>query len=306
MTLWVFFILAIGILLALDLASHHKNTQELPIKAALLRCTFWVGLALAFNVFVYYWHGAEAALQFLTAYLIEESLSVDNLFVFLMIFSYFGVPARVQPSILFWGILGAVVMRMIFIVVGVSLLERFHWMVYLFGAFLVWTGYKMAAGQEAQIDLQNHPFIRWIKKWVPISEEDQSGAFFVVKNGRRMATRAFVVLLVVEGSDLMFAMDSIPAVLAISSDPFIIYTSNVFAILGLRSLYFAIAGVMQLFHYLHYGLSVILIFVGFKMLVSRIYEVPIAFSLGIIFAILCASIYASLRYPKQADTDPKS
>ncbi len=295
--IWWFFNLCILLLLALDLWIANRGAREVSLRQALVGCAFWVGLALAFNLLVYFWRGPDAALQFLTAYLIEESLSVDNLFVFLLIFSYFRVPPAYQRKVLFFGILGAIVMRMLFIVVGVALIERFHWVIYLFGLFLVYTGYKMAVAQDPEIDPGKNPLLRLARKFLPVTDAYEGERFFVNKGGRRYATPLFIVLLVVESTDLIFAVDSIPAVLAISSDAFIIYSSNVFAVLGLRSLYFALSGMMGLFHYLHYGLAAILSFVGIKMLISGVYHIPIGIALGTVAGILTLSILASIRWP---------
>jgi len=297
LSMWWMFNLFILLLLALDLGVANRRDQEVSLRQALMGCAFWIGLALAFNLLIYVWRGSDAALQFLAGYLIEESLSIDNLFVFVMVFSYFRVPLAYQRTVLFWGILGAILMRMLFIVIGVALIERFHWVIYLFGLFLVYTGYQMAVEKGAQIDPSKNPILRWVRKFMPVTEGYEGRRFFVYKEGKRYATPLFIVLLVVETTDLIFAVDSIPAVLAISSDAFIIYTSNVFAVLGLRSLYFALAGLMGLFHYLRYGLAAILSFVGLKMLCSGFYHMEIGLALGIVAGILALSITASLRWP---------
>jgi len=296
-SMWWMFNLFILLLLALDLGVANRRDQEVSLRQALMGCAFWIGLALAFNLLIYVWRGSDAALQFLAGYLIEESLSIDNLFVFMMVFSYFRVPLAYQRTVLFWGILGAILMRMLFIVIGVALIERFHWVIYLFGLFLVYTGYQMAVEKGAQIDPSKNPILRWVRKFMPVTEGYEGKRFFVYREGKRYATPLFIVLLVVETTDLIFAVDSIPAVLAISSDAFIIYTSNVFAVLGLRSLYFALAGLMGLFHYLRYGLAAILSFVGLKMLCSGFYHMEIGLALGIVAGILALSITASLRWP---------
>jgi len=297
LSMWWMFNLFILLLLALDLGVANRRDQEVSLRQALMGCAFWIGLALAFNLLIYVWRGSDAALQFLAGYLIEESLSIDNLFVFVMVFSYFRVPLAYQRTVLFWGILGAILMRMLFIVIGVALIERFHWVIYLFGLFLVYTGYQMAVEKGAQIDPSKNPILRWVRKFMPVTEGYEGKRFFVYRDGKRYATPLFIVLLVVETTDLIFAVDSIPAVLAISSDAFIIYTSNVFAVLGLRSLYFALAGLMGLFHYLRYGLAAILSFVGLKMLCSGFYHMEIGPALGIVAGILALSITASLRWP---------
>ncbi len=291
--LWALFNLFILAMLALDLGIAARRNRPLTLPEALGWSAFWVSLAVLFGVGVYFWRGGEAALQFATGFIIEESLSVDNLFVFLMLFSYFKVPPVHQHRVLFWGILGAIVFRTIFIFVGVALIERFHWILYVFGAFLVYTGWKMATKKEEEIDPDKNPVLKWIRSWLPVTPTYHGKAFFVRQEGRLFATPLFIVLLTVEMTDVIFAVDSIPAVLAISSDPFIIYTSNVFAILGLRSLFFALSGMMGLFHLLNYGLSVILIFVGTKMLISSFYTIPIGVSLGVVVATLAISIIAS-------------
>ena len=302
--LWVIFNLSVIILLVLDLGVFHRKAKVVSIKEALIGSFCWVLLALAFNLLIFFWRGPTAALEFLTGYLIEESLSVDNLFVFLLIFSYFRVPTHYQYRVLFWGILGAVVMRAIFIFAGVSLIQRFHWIIYLFGAFLIFTGIKMASHKDENFDPGSNPMIRLFKRWIPVAEGETGGQFFVKREGRYWATPLFVVLLAVETTDVIFAVDSIPAILSITRDPFIVYTSNVFAILGLRSLYFALAGMMHLFHYLHEGLSAILIFIGIKMLVSDIYAMPVGVALGVVAAILVFSVMASRLWPCLLYTSP--
>lgn len=296
---WILFNLFVIAMLALDLGVFHRKAHVVRLKEALGWSVVWICLALLFNVIVYFWHGSEVALQFLAGYIIEKSLSVDNLFVFLLVFSYFSVPSIYQHKILFWGILGALIMRAIFIAAGITLIEKFHWMIYLFGGFLIITGIKMALQKDEEIHPEANPVLRLFRRLVPVTNEYHSDHFFVVKEGRRWATPLFVVLLLIETTDVIFAVDSIPAVLAVTRDPFIVYTSNVFAILGLRALYFALAGIMQLFHYLHYGLSVILVFVGAKMLLSDVYKVPIGIALAVIAGILIISVVASILRPRQ-------
>jgi tellurite resistance protein TerC len=258
----------------------------------------WVSLAAAFAGFVYFWRGSESALQFVTAYLIEESLSVDNMFVFLVIFSYFKVPGEYEHRVLFWGILGALVMRGVLIFAGVALIQRFHWIIYLFGAFLIITGLKLAFQKEEAVDPGRNPVLRLTRRLVPMTEKFAGSKFFIRSGGRYLATPLFVVLIVVETTDLIFALDSIPAVLAISQDPFIVYTSNVFAILGLRALYFALAGAMESFHYLRYGLAGVLSFVGCKMIIAEFYKIPIGVALGVVGGILGFTILFSLWKPQ--------
>jgi tellurite resistance protein TerC len=274
-------------------------------KEALGWCAVWVTLALLFNLGVYFWRGQERALEFLTGYLIEYSLSVDNIFIFLLIFSYFRVPPLYRHKVLFWGILGALIMRAVFIVAGVTLIRQFHWVTYLFGAFLVLTGIKMALQEEKEIHPEKNPLLKVVRKVTPVTHDYVEGRFFINKVGKYLATPLFIVLLVVETTDLVFAVDSIPAILAITLDPFIVYTSNVFAILGLRSLYFAVAGFMELFHYLHYGLSAILVFVGAKMLLANVYKIPVTIALCVIVAILATAVIASLVRPRKVEIPPE-
>ncbi|MDZ7269026.1 MAG: TerC family protein [candidate division KSB1 bacterium] len=296
--LWVGFNLFVLLMLALDLGVFHRKAHVVKTKEALLWSVVWIALALLFNLGIYFWQGQKVALEFLTGYLIEKSLSVDNIFVFLMIFAYFGVPALYQHKVLFWGILGALVMRAIFIVSGVALIERFHWIIYIFGVFLILTGVKMAWQKDKEIHPEKNPVLRLFRRVMPVTDRYHGGAFFVRPAGRYLATPLFVVLLLVETTDLIFAVDSIPAILAITLDPFIVYTSNVFAILGLRSLYFALAGIMPLFHYLNYGLAAILTFVGVKMMLVDFYKIPIGVSLSVVAAILLVAILASLLWPR--------
>ncbi len=302
--LWVLFNVLVVTLLVLDLGVFHRKAHVVQIKEALLWSVFWVSLALLFSFLVYRMRGQNAALEFLAGYLIEESLSVDNLFVFLLIFTYFRVPPLYQHRILFWGILGAVVMRAIFIFAGVALIHHFHWVIYLFGAFLVLTGVKMAFQKDEKMDPNNNPVLKVFRKWMPMTDRIEGGRFFIKIDGKRYATPLFVVLLVVETTDVIFAVDSIPAILSITVDPFIVYTSNVFAILGLRALYFALAGMMRLFHYLHQGLSFILTFVGVKMLISDVYKIPVGIALGVVAGILVVSVIASLLRPRSMEETP--
>lgn len=303
---WVLFNVGIVGLLALDLGVFHKKSHSISIKEALSWTTVWITLALLFNAGLWFMEGKVVALEFLAGYLIEKSLSVDNLFVILLIFSYFRVPSLYQHKILFWGILGALIMRGILIIIGSALLAQFHWIIYIFGAFLVFTGVKMFFQKE---DPDIHPdknlFVRLFKKMYPVTHEYQGDKFFVKKNGITFATPLIIVLIVVEVTDLVFAVDSIPAIFAVTRDPFIVYTSNVFAILGLRSLYFALAGIMDMFHYLKYGLSIVLGFVGIKMLVSEVYPIPIGIALAVIGGILAISVVLSLVYVKEKEEEKK-
>jgi len=267
------------------------------MKEALLWVSFWVSLAVAFGVGVYYFYGHSKALEFFTAYIIEYSLSIDNLFVFLLIFRFFNVPQAYEHKALFWGILLALITRAAFIFAGVVLINKFHWIMYLFGAFLIYTGIKLAMNKQTEVHPDKNIAIKMLRYVVPVTKEFHEARFFIIKNGKRFATPMLAVLLALETTDILFAVDSIPAVLAISRDPFIVYTSNVFAILGLRSLFFAISGLMKLFHLLHYGLSAILSFVGVKMLIADFYHIPVGISLTVISSILVISIVASIIWP---------
>lgn len=292
--IWIGFNLFVVLMLALDLGVFHRNAHEVKMKEALTWSAIWIALAMIFNVVIYYWKGQEVALEFLAGYVIEKSLSVDNIFVFVLIFTYFNVPAKYQHRVLFWGILGALIMRAIFIAAGVTLIAKFHWIIYVFGVFLVITGIKMAVNKGTKIDPEKNVAVKFFKKFFPVSNEYHGSKFWIKQTGKWIATPLFIVLLLVEFTDLIFAVDSIPAILAVTNDPFIVYTSNVFAILGLRSLYFALAGLMHLFTYLHYGLASILVFVGVKMLLVDVYKIPISISLLTILSILAVSIVLSL------------
>ena len=295
---WIGFNAFVVLMLVLDLTVFHRSAHTIKFKEAILWSIFWISLAALFAVIVYYWRGKETALAFTTGYIIEESLSVDNLFVFLLIFKFFKVPGDYQHKVLFWGIIGALVMRFIFIIAGVALINRFHWIIYIFGAFLVFTGINLFKQQGSDVKPENNPVLRGFRKWMPVTKDYVGGKFFVRKPGL-YATPLFLVLIVIETTDVVFAADSIPAILAITQDPFIVYTSNVFAILGLRSLYFALAGMMELFHYLHYGLAIILTFIGVKMLISHFYHLPTAVALGVVAGVLTISVVASLAFPKR-------
>ena len=307
--LWVGFNAFVLAMLALDLFVFHKQAHEVSLKEAGGWSAFWIALALLFNYGVYRFLGAEQGLEFLTGYLIEKALSVDNIFVFVLIFSYFNVPARDQHRVLFWGILGALVMRGVMIAAGAALILEFLWIIYLFGAFLVFTGIRMATQSEHSIEPESNPVIRLLRRFTPVTSEYHGQSFFVRKEVggrlRQVATPLFVVLVLVETTDLIFAVDSIPAIFAITTDPFIVYTSNVFAILGLRALYFLLAGVIHRFHFLKLGLSVVLVFVGVKMLLVDVYKIPIGVSLAVIALVLGSSVVASLLWPKAAEAhDP--
>ena len=291
---WLAFNLFVLAMLAIDLGIFHRKSHEVSLREAFAWSAVWVALALIFNAFIYHWRGSEAALQFFTGYLIEKSLSVDNIFVFALIFAYFAVPKAYQHRVLFWGILGALVLRAIFILAGAALLAKFHWIIYIFGAFLLITGIKMAIYRDQQMDPEKNPLLRLVRRFIPVKNEYHEDRFFVRENGKLWATPLFLVLVLVESTDLVFAVDSIPAIFAVTSDPFIVYTSNVFAILGLRSLYFVLAGVMDKFRYLKLGLSAVLVFVGIKMLLIDLYKIPSLWSLAVIVVLLTVSIVASL------------
>ncbi len=295
--LWGGFIVFILGMLVLDLKVLQRDHHEIKIREALLWTFFWIAISLIFNLGIFLFAGSEKGLEFLTGYLIEKSLSVDNIFVFVLIFSYFKVPSRFQHKVLFWGILGALVMRAAFIFAGVALLSRLHWVIYIFGAFLVFIGVRMAIGKEKEVHPEKNPVLVLLKRFLPIASDDGDDRFFRRGGGRLLATSLFVVLIVIETTDVVFAVDSIPAILSITQDPFIVFTSNVFAILGLRALYFALAGIMTLFGYLHYGLAAILVFVGAKMLVADFFEIPVAVALGVVGGVLALSIAASLAFP---------
>ncbi|MGB8169277.1 MAG: TerC family protein [Chthoniobacteraceae bacterium] len=298
--LWIGFNVFVLFMLALDLGVFHRKAHVVTFKESIAWTVVWVSLALLFNLGVVHFMGDQKGLEFFTGYVIEKSLSVDNVFVFALLFSYFAVPPLYQHKVLFWGILGALIMRAVMIFLGAALIERFTWIIYVFGAFLILTGIKMIVKREEEIHPERNPLVRWFKKLMPVTNCYRDGSFFVRENGVRMATPLFVVLLLVEFSDLIFAVDSIPAIFAVTKDPFIVYTSNVFAILGLRSLYFALAGVMDKFHYLKVGLGVVLSFVGVKMLLGHTeWKIDTHVSLGVIVAVLAASIIVSLLRPKK-------
>jgi tellurite resistance protein TerC len=295
--LWAGFILFVLAMLALDLGVFHRKAHEVSLKEAATWSTVWVAFALAFNAGVYAWFGPQRALEFTTGYLIEKALSVDNVFVFVVIFTAFSVPATYQHRVLFWGVLGALVMRAAFILAGGAFLQRFHWAIYVFGAILAITGVKLLVQRNRETHPERNPVVRWFQRIFPVTQEFAGGKFTVVRNGRRYATPLLLALVAVEVTDLIFAVDSVPAIFAITWDPFIVFTSNIFAILGLRSLYFLLAGVITRFVYLKVGLSFVLIFVGAKMLLMDVYKVPIAASLAIIAGLLGLSVVASLLRP---------
>jgi tellurite resistance protein TerC len=298
-SLWFYvgFTVFVLTMLALDLGVFHRKAHVVQPKEAGMWVAIWMTLAFVFAILIYFWQGSNNALLFVTGYLIEQSLSVDNIFVIVMIFSYFNIPGKYQHRVLFWGILGALVMRGIFIGMGAVLIERFGWIMYVFGAFLIFTGIRMAFQQDEEFDAEQNVVMRTARRFVRVTNRYDGQRFFTIENGVRVATPLFLVLLLVEFTDLVFAVDSIPAIFAITTDPFLVYTSNVFAILGLRSMYFLLNGIVHKFVYLKYGLAVILTFVGVKMVIVDFYHVPILVSLGVIVVTLAASILASLYFP---------
>jgi len=306
--IWVAFHIFVFAVLAIDLGVFHREAHEVSLREAAGWSVTWIALSLAFNAGVYHFLGSQAGLEFLTGYLIEWTLSVDNIFVFVLIFSYFKVPSRYQHRILFWGILGALILRGTMIGAGTYLILRFHWITYVFGAFLVFTGIRMAFHGGAELEPETNPVIKLMRRFMPITNRYHGQKFFAQEpargaagKARRVATPLFVVLMLVETTDIVFAVDSIPAIFAITTNPFVVYTSNICAILGLRALYFLLAGVIQKFHYLQLGLSVVLTFVGVKMLIAEWYKVPIGASLAVIASVLTLSVIASLLFPKASD-----
>ena len=299
--LWLGFSVFLIIMLALDLGVFHKNSHVVEFKEAMIWSGVWIGLALLFNVGIFYYFGKVKGLEFMTGYLIEKSLSIDNVFIIALIFTYFNVPRQYQHRVLFWGVIGALIMRAVLIAVGATLIKEFAWIIYIFGAFLIFTGLKMYFQKNEGINPDKNPVVRFFKRFIPMTDEYNKEKFFLIREGKRFATPLFVVLLLVETTDLIFAVDSIPAIFAITSDPFIVFTSNAFAILGLRSLYFALAGVIYKFYYLKAGLSVILVFVGIKMMLIDIYKIPIGVSLGFVALVILIAVVASIRKNKQLE-----
>jgi tellurite resistance protein TerC len=313
---WILFNLFVFALLALDLGVFHRQKHVVGFREAMGWTLVWISLAAGFAVLIYFFGhtmvggrprpNSELSLEFIAGYLIEQSLSVDNLFIFLLIFRYFQVPRHFQHKVLFWGILGALIMRAIFIVAGITLLNRFHWVIYIFGAILIYSGFKLFRQKDAEINPESNLVLRGFRKLFPVTKDFEGSKFFVRRGLVRYATPLAVVLVVVETTDLLFATDSIPAVLAVTREPFIVYTSNVFAILGLRSLYFALAGMIDVFHFLHYGLSLILVFIGVKMLASGYLQIPIGVALGVVASVLLISVLLSLLFPKKKRKDAVS
>lgn len=301
--LWVGFNVFVLLMLALDLGVFHRQAHEVKFREAITWSAVWIMLALTFNAGLWYYFGEVKAIEFLTGYIVEKSLSVDNIFVFVLIFTSFQVPSIYQHKVLFWGVLGALVMRVIFIFAGVALITKFHWIIYVFGIFLIYTGIKIAKDKGTKINIENNAVVKYVRKFIPVTSDYFNSRFLVKLNNKWHATPLLLVLILIEVTDLIFAVDSIPAILAITNDPFIVYTSNVFAILGLRSLYFALAGSLKYFTYLHYGLALILVFVGIKMLISEFYKLNSFLSLGIIGLILAGSIAASFIWPAKEKID---
>jgi tellurite resistance protein TerC len=299
---WVGFNLFILAMLALDLGVFHRRTHEVKFKEALAWVGVWIGVAMAFNVGVYYWRGAETALAFFTGYIIEYSLSIDNIFVFILVFGYFKVPPRYQHRVLFWGILGALVLRASLILAGIALINLFHWILWVFGFVLIVSGIRMALEPNKEIEPGKNPVLRFIRRIMPVTSEYRGGKFMVREAGRVLATPLLVVLLFLEVTDLIFAFDSIPAILAISRDSFVVYTSNILAILGLRSLYFALSGLMRLFRYLPYGLAAVLVFVGVKLCLTDLVHIPVGTSLVVIAGFLLVAVIASLVLHVEKET----
>jgi tellurite resistance protein TerC len=296
--LWGGFLLLIFVLLALDLGVFHRKAHVIGLREALLWSVFWICLALVFNAGVYYWFGHKHALEFFTGYVIEKALSVDNIFVFVVIFTYFAVPRELHHRVLFWGIVGALVLRAVFIVLGAALIQMFHWVIYIFGAFLIFTGAKLFLDRGSEVHPEQNPVLKLFRRFVRSVDGYRGARFFVTENGVRYATPLLLVLVCIEATDVVFAMDSIPAIFAITRDPFIVFTSNIFAILGLRALYFLLAGVIPKFRYLRVGLAVVLVFVGIKMVIEGFYEIPIVLSLLVILVVLSASILLSWIIPE--------
>jgi TerC family integral membrane protein len=300
---WILFnLFALG-MLALDLLVFHRSGRAVRPREALAWGAMWIGLAVAFAGIVFFWQGRQVALEFVTGYILELSLSVDNLFLFLVIFRYFSVPEQHQRGVLFWGVLGALLMRGFFIFAGVGLIHRFHWILYLLGALLIYSGIRLGFTGEHQIDPGTNPAVKALRRWMPVTDEYQSGRFFVrgwKGNPGLYATPLLVVLVLIETTDVLFAVDSIPAVLAVTLNAFIVYTSNVFAILGLRSMYFAVSGLMKVFRFLHYGLALVLILVGVKMITAAYFPVPTHVTLGVVAGVLAVSIAASIAVPARS------
>ncbi len=300
---WAVFLGGVLVLLSLDLFVFQRDSHRVSAKEALSWSAFWIALALSFGGLVYHWFGARSAMEYFAGYVVEKALSVDNLFVFLVIFGYFRVAPELQHRVLYWGVLGALVLRAVFIIAGAALVQSFHFVLYFFGAFLVFSGVKLLMGEDEDADPNDSWVVRTAQRWLPTTSDYRGGAFFVREGSRWLATPLFLVLIVVETTDVVFAVDSIPAIFGISHDPFIVFSSNIFAILGLRSLYFALAVVMEKFHYLKTALALVLVFVGLKMLAGHYYKVPIGLSLSVILGLLCGAVLLSMLRPAPAPLD---
>jgi tellurite resistance protein TerC len=301
---WILFNVFALAMLILDLRVFHRPGHSVKFRGALALSLMYVALAAVFAVILYFWQGRQSSLEFIAGYVVEMSLSVDNLFIFLVIFNYFAVPEQMQHRVLFWGVLGALILRGIFIGAGVELINRFHWLLFVFGALLIYSGIRVCISGAHKVNPSSNPVVKALRKLIPVTTEYHGGRFFVrnqQENGRLYATPLLVVLLVIETTDVLFAVDSIPAILAITLKAFVVYTSNVFAILGLRSMYFAVSGLMKLFRFLHYGLALILILVGVKMILGDYFEIPIGVTLGTVALVLLISIALSVLYPAKGD-----
>ncbi len=303
---WAIFGVVVGTCIAIDLFVFHRRAHEVRFREALAWAITWVTLAGLFNLGIYFWHGKQWAVEFLAAYLVELSLSVDNLFVFLVIFTYFRVPAAYQHRVLFWGVIGALAMRAIFIMTGLTLQNLFHWMVYVFGAILILTGLRLVLKPSEEVEIERNLVLRIARRLIPVTPDYRGQHFFVRWHGRIAATPLFITLLMVESTDLMFAIDSVPAALAISQDPFVVYTSNALAVLGLRSFFFVLSGFMSALSYLHYGLSLILAFIGVKMILSPFYKIPTGWSLTVIASVLLVTVLLSLLFPPRTPVEETS
>lgn len=301
---WILFNVFALAMLIVDLRLIHRPGRVVKFRGALGWTLMYVAQAFAFAAILYFWQGRQSSLEFIAGYVVELSLSVDNLFIFLVIFRYFAVPDEQQQRVLFWGVMGALVLRGIFIGAGVGLINRFHWLLFVFGALLIYSGIRVLISGEHQVDPASNPVVKLLRKWIPVTTEYRSGKFFVrnpQENRRLYATPLLVVLLVIETTDVLFAVDSIPAILAITLNAFVVYTSNVFAILGLRSMFFAVSGLMEVFRFLHYGLAVILMFVGVKMILGDYFEIPIVVTLGTVALVLAVSMALSIAFPGKSD-----
>lgn len=293
---------AVALLLMVDLFGFNRKAHEIHMKEAVLMSVFWVTIAMLFTLYVHESRGPDDSMKFLTGYLMEKALSIDNLFVFLLIFTYFRVPSELLHRVLFWGIFGAIIMRALFIFFGIALIQKFHGIIYIFGLFLIYTGFKMVMEKDKKFDPESNLLVRFVHKLIPMTPNYIDGNYLVKIDGRYFATPLLIVLVAIETTDVIFAIDSIPAIIGITTDPFLVYTSNILAILGLRALYFALAPAISLFHHLHYGLAFVLAFIGFKMLISGYLIIPVSLSLGVLLVALAISILTSILFPKTDKT----